>query len=178
LELKIHAMSVAAKKVKQGTDVAWFLDKLHKVEAELESIPSLLQNYIDLISNLGPTRLVERVSKQLEVQDFMELYERLKKSLSSDGEHNGAAETSQEIAPLYEEFATYIYYCVTLLQFFDDSLNALTISNVEEKALDQLARARQSLSVNPKVTRLMIDEFRKPLDMTVPSVMNIYHAKL
>ena len=173
LHLKIQAMRVAAKKVKQESEVTWLLDKLHKLEGELESIPSLLQNYNDLIKNLELTKRAEKGNGELQVKDFMELYERLKQDLPSYNQSKPAAEEGQETASLYEEFAVYIYYCATLLQFFDDRLNAAKLSEAEnKKAFDLLARARQSLSVNPRATRSMIDECRRIINITDPLVVS------
>jgi hypothetical protein len=62
---------------------------------------------------------------------------------------------------LSEEFATYIYYAITLRQLFNDGLKEATLRKPPDGGnLDTLAKSRQVLGVNPGITRALLKSFR------------------
>jgi hypothetical protein len=66
---------------------------------------------------------------------------------------------------------TYIYYSVTLLDFFKTSLSMTDLERAEKDgSLDRLARARQALSINPGITRGLVNRFRESQHMEVPNI--------
>ena len=64
------------------------------------------------------------------------------------------------------ELAAYLYFCATVLRFFDEALSEETLSEAERSgALDVLARARQSFAVNPGLAWGIVSSFRKMSDL-------------
>jgi energy-coupling factor transporter ATP-binding protein EcfA2 len=164
LGLKLHALIVVAKKLAVGPGLNSFLDKLHWLENELDSSPSLLQAYEDLLKGARPLPSDKAMTNG--ANGLVEVYDKLKERLSGDVPN---ADDTKMLYSLHEELASYIYYCVTLLQFFSEVLDANTLVQAEQgKAFDELARARQYLAINPSITRTMLDKFRKSFNMAVP----------
>ena len=55
----------------------------------------------------------------------------------------------------------YVYYTTTILQMFNNGLSETALTKPKAGgSLDDLARARQILSVNPRITRAILDTFR------------------
>jgi hypothetical protein len=83
-------------------------------------------------------------------------------ALLPDGEQN------PELQQLRWQAATYAYHCTTLLEVFTDEL---TNDRFDQRRpdIDELARAKQSLSTHPQVAWLMLDDFRSAWGLTVPS---------
>ena len=138
LSLKLHAMTVVATKLNRGPGLNCFLDHLKSLENQLDSAPNLLQAYKNLLSGSKPltdTRLTN------EANGLVAVYEKLKQRLSGNVANTGDANA---LCALHEELATYIYYCVTLLEFFSDVLDGNQLAQAEQsKVFDELARARQ-----------------------------------
>ena len=164
LGLKLHAITIVAKKLTSGPGLSSFLNNLQSLENELDSAPSLLQAYEDLLKGSKPLPSDKTVTNG--ANGLVEVYDKLKQRLSGDVPNAGDTKT---LYSLHEELATYIYYCVTLLQFFSDVLDGNKLKQAEKnKAFDELARARQYLAINPSITRTMLDKFRQSFNMTVP----------
>jgi hypothetical protein len=75
-----------------------------------------------------------------------------------DDRHNAAdeaAEARTKLARLRIEFAAYLYYCATMMEFFNADLTMERLKEAEEvggdMSIDQLARARQAFAVSPQV---------------------------
>jgi hypothetical protein len=83
--------------------------------------------------------------------------------LPEGGEH-----ADPELTPLRWQAATYVYHCTTLLEVFTDGLTDDRF-NRRRSAIDELARAKQSLSTHPQVAWLMLDDFRAAWGLTVPT---------
>jgi hypothetical protein len=69
----------------------------------------------------------------------------------------------------YDQLAAYIYYAMTLLQFFKNTVtkDSLT-SQAKHSHLDDLAKARQALADNPSITRTIVGAFRKVHNLPDP----------
>jgi hypothetical protein len=75
-----------------------------------------------------------------------------------------------KLKALCVEFGTYLYFCATICQFFQNSLTQNTFDDAWQKGhIDQLARARQAFSVNTIISRSLIDVFRKERGFEIPS---------
>ena len=148
-----------------------FLGKLHRLETGMDSISSLLDCYSDLMGDLQQKPAPEKPLRHSLLKGSVAFVDSLREKVSSGRERQEPAAGRKEIASLVEELATYIYYCVTLLEFFTDDLDAIKFNKAEEaKGFNELARARQALAVNPKISRLMISRFRVCYSMAIPEV--------
>ena len=74
-----------------------------------------------------------------------------------------------KLASLREELGSYLYYAVTVQEFFCEGIDEFFCEGIDEKtfkkdecsiALGQLARARQDLAISPKIARSIITSFR------------------
>ncbi len=163
LGLKLHALTVVAKKLTPSPSLGSFLERLQLLEKELDSSSSLLQAYQDLLQGGRPLPLDKSMTDG--ATGLVEVYDKLKLRLSGDVPN---ADDTRTLYSLHEELATYIYYCVTVLQFFSEVLDAKMLIQAErEKSFDVLARARQYLAINPSITRTMLDNFRESFKMPV-----------
>ena len=166
LQLKLHALTVATKDVPAGARLNSFLTQIHKLENELDSPSSLIEAYQSLMNASRPepsdgTSTNGGESPLLELPD---------KSKQGPTAKPTKADDAKTLHALNEELASYIYYCVTILEFFNDVLNENTFAEAEQKMVfDELARARQYLAVNATVTRSMLDKVRKSFGIQVPS---------
>jgi hypothetical protein len=67
-----------------------------------------------------------------------------------------------QISSLYEELSTYLYYSITLMEYFRKEWDKETINKADIRGtFSQLARARQFLEINPSITTSILNEFRK-----------------
>jgi hypothetical protein len=73
----------------------------------------------------------------------------------------------EETASLSTELGVYLYYSVTLVEFFgQEDLSPETLKAAEESgALEQLARARQFFAINPRIAESVIAGFREQYSM-------------
>jgi hypothetical protein len=83
-----------------------------------------------------------------------------------NGEQSDAIrEPRQQIARIRTEMSAYYYYSSTILAFFNDSLSIAKLKRAETDSgpasVDQLARARQAFSVNPRLAWTAISAFRQ-----------------
>jgi hypothetical protein len=95
---------------------------------------------------------------------------RLTRSLSADKEEAKLlAARRLQLAALGKELTTYVYYSDTLLRYFGPDYHKLSAAEAsgERGSLNYLARARQSLSVNPAVAKSIIDDFRSARELPV-----------
>lgn len=67
----------------------------------------------------------------------------------------------ERLGELGEELVTYVYYATTVLEHFRNTLSETAITGAGKGGhLDDLARARQVLAVNPGITRSLLNAFR------------------
>jgi hypothetical protein len=165
LRLKLHALVVVAKKLSPDNRVSAFLERLHSLENNLTSTGSLLEAYEGLIRETQPA--ATKTAETNGAAGLIEVYDKLKQRLAGEVPDLSNAKA---LRSLHDELASYLYYCVTILEFFSEVINPALFARAEqEKAFDELARARQYLAINPAVTRKIIDKFRVSFGMTVPN---------
>jgi len=82
-----------------------------------------------------------------------------------------ASEEERRLAGLCFEFGNYLYFCATLLSYYDDRLDEVAFRRaLQEGAFDALAEARQSLSIDPKLAGELCAEFRQNMRLTDLSI--------
>ena len=166
LSLKLQALTVVAKRLTRSDQLSAFLDKVHSLQGKLQSSSDLLAAYVDLLKASKPVAPKENGSSG--ANGLVEVYDKLKQRLSGEAPSTG---DGKAIASLHEELASYIYYCVTVLEFFSNVLDAAKLQQAErDKVFDRLAQARQYLAINPSITRNMLDKFREEFKLTVPVI--------
>ena len=80
------------------------------------------------------------------------------------------SEDDRRLAALCKEFDSYLLCCATLLAFFGNQLDVSATKKAEQNGLfDGLAKARQSLSVDPKLSWYLCIAFRKKIGLPCPS---------
>jgi hypothetical protein len=69
------------------------------------------------------------------------------------------------------ELGNYYYFVATVLEFFNDELSENQLKKAETNGqLDLLARARQNMALDSKISILALNRFRRHWQMTVPPV--------
>jgi len=153
LRSKLHELSMAARAsmIELGAYHTW--ETIHKLEALLASddyffgrSPDLLEIYSDLLD--GASQASEPQAEPTKV-----------------------AANRERVSSLSTWLRVYLYYSVTLLEFFGrEDLSKETLKAAESSgALEQLAKARQFFDISPRAAELMITEFRKWHDLDTPS---------
>jgi hypothetical protein len=147
LKKKVHATEIAAKKaVASKEEVDDLLEQLRKLKALLDKS--------DPLSRICPVLLVA----------FTTLSQSAKPQPAWQKEVVEPSATTREdsLASLRTELAVYLYYCVTLVEFFgQDDLNIDTLKEAEKSGtLEQLAKAQQVISSSPHVAESAIGDFR------------------
>lgn len=78
----------------------------------------------------------------------------------------------RNIATLRWEAASYLYFCATLLDFFNDDLGQATLVNASVPggpgSLDNLAKGRRAMSLTPRLAWHLVTEFRQDRGLTAP----------
>lgn len=144
---KARAVSVSAKRLEVTQDVSPFLEELHRLACAEASDESLLSAF-----------------------QFFRTW-----AVASPPDKDGAESSKDEahvrsLKALKGELAAYTYFCLTLLEFFTNSLAEETLKTAEDKGqLLDLARARQALAVDPGISISLINSFRKSQSLTVPA---------
>jgi len=68
----------------------------------------------------------------------------------------------ERLHDLGEELATYVYYATTVLEYFRNTLTEQELMQPPKGGkLDDLARARQVLGINPSISKSLLNSFRK-----------------
>jgi len=81
------------------------------------------------------------------------------------------SDEERRLAGLCFEFGNYLYFCATLLSYYDDRLDEVAFRRaLQEGAFDALAEARQSLSIDPKLAGELCAEFRQNMRLTDLSI--------
>jgi hypothetical protein len=100
LESKLRAASIEAKDIRLEPEVEHLIAKTHELESLLESAdwysgscPALLESYQDLMNSVS-------------------------QGSAREGESAEVASKREKIASLSTELGVYLFYCVTLLEFF------------------------------------------------------------
>lgn len=90
-------------------------------------------------------------------------------TLSSDG-----LDADQQAREMRLEFACYVYFCMTLLQVFNDALDKDQMDRATQPTnhpatFDRLAEARAAFAVNPHLAWQLIDDFRQAWTLPLSS---------
>jgi hypothetical protein len=145
---KVQAVITSASKIELEPEGPEFIAALYSLEGALDNGRSLTPECAGL-----------RVS--------------LARVLSADKEEaKMLAARRLKLVALGKELAVYVYYADTLLRFFGSEFDEQKLEAAElaggHGSLNYLARARQSLGVNPAITKSMIDDFRTACGMGLP----------
>ena len=148
LKAKLRAAAITAKKLKLKTEVDEFVAELYRFDSTGVSELALLK----AIQSLFPRQTVNDLQA------------------GKKGEDIGRLSDYENLNALQEELASYLYYLLTILQFFQNSLSQESLTTEEEGGtLDYLARARQMFAINPSITRSMLNRFRGVHSLQSPS---------
>ena len=141
LKAKLRATAISAKKINLEPEVDIFLERLYGLENNFANVPKLLTASHDLLH-----------------------------IASSPNDDKARQLDCEKLGELGEEFATYVYYAGTVLEYFKNTLSQQAITQpASGGSLDDLARARQTLSVNPSITRALLNSFRIAHQLTTPA---------
>jgi hypothetical protein len=140
LQAKLRALVISIQNIKTG--VGSFAERLFELDSAIsgkESLPTFLQTAVNNSSYFTPP-LVSQDNKTKQKVD----------------------PTAELLVSLHNELSAYLYYSLTILQFFNNSLDQTTLMEAEANGhLDYLAKARQVLAINPTIARSLIKSFRK-----------------
>lgn len=159
LNSKLRAVSVAAKNITVGPEA----NQLFEVIYELKSNETLWSKPLYLLERCRELLTYADQEQDVPSQEGSET-EVAELSQSVDGQRplNETAHTWEQLSSLSTEFGVYLYYSVTLLQFFGENYSPERLKEAESTgALDQLTTARQFLSTNPRIARSIVTEFRR-----------------
>ncbi|HKS26491.1 MAG TPA: hypothetical protein VJS44_01665 [Pyrinomonadaceae bacterium] len=151
IKAKIRAMTISAKRIELEEEVDFFLEKLYEAEDRLAA------------STVNGNELLLQSAQTLLLR---------KETVKNPNGNQEMAANCEKIRSLMDEMAIYLYYSVTLLQFFTNSLTetSLTQPTLPGGTLDDLAKARQLLAVNSSVTQKMLHRFRQAQEIPNPSL--------
>lgn len=142
LKHKLRAVSIEAKDIILEPEVTQLFEDIHKIEKTVESPKSLLGCCFDLLC-----------IKQVEAQHQ---------------ESNEVLANRRKLSSLRDELGTYIYYTVTMLEFFGEDTRETSFKHDEDSGVfKQLATARQFLSTNSSIGRSMITDVRRSHDLDI-----------
>jgi hypothetical protein len=83
---------------------------------------------------------------------------------------NDPSDDDRRLRALSIEFGCFLLYCATLMAFFTDQVSEATIRAAEQRgAFEALGKARQSMSLDPKLSWQLCAEFRRTIGMKCPS---------
>jgi len=147
LKKKVRATEIAAKKaVASNEEVDDLLEQLRKLKALLDTSDPLSRICPDLLASV--TTLSHSAKPQ--------------PARRKEAAEPSATTREDSLASLRTELAIYLYYCVTLVEFFgQDDLNISTLKEAEKSGtLEQLAKAQQVIASSPHVAESAIGDFR------------------
>ena len=140
LRAKFRAAAITAKKIDLETEVDVFLERLYEIESAPLSEDLLLKA----------------------AQDVFPSYSCDKTSADATNSKDKNNLKHEQLNALREDLGTYIYYLLTIIQFFKNSLSQGDLTKQDEgSTVDYLARARQMLVINSNITRTMLNKFRE-----------------
>lgn len=132
---KLNAVSIEAKEIMLEPEATEFFKEIIEIERKMDSTDSLLELVFKLQSN------VKTRNQYKESEDFVNL---------------------NKITSLRNELESYLYYSVTMMQFFSNKIDEKAFMDNELSSMfDMLAKARQFLSINPAIARSIIIDFRE-----------------
>ena len=148
MKSKLRATSITAKDIKLEPDRTQLLEDVHQLETALPTYHSLLKDGSDLLSGKQGSDQQHRESEEVLVE-------------------------CEKLASLRDELGAYLYYLLTLEEFFNEDIGVEIFKGDEGKdACKQLAKARQYLVFSPNLARSVITDFRKLHNMDIPPTPN------
>lgn len=143
LKHKLRAVSIEAKDIILEPEVTQLFEDIHQIEKAVESPKSLFGCCSDLLRGI----------KQVEAQ-----HQESKEVLAN----------RRKLSSLRDELGSYIYYTVTMLEFFGEDICETSFKHDEDSGVfEQLAIARQFLSTNSSIGRSMITDVRRSHNMDI-----------
>jgi hypothetical protein len=151
LQAKLRAIATSARKIKLEQRVDTFVEALFEIEAHIDDDDRLVESALAFFATDAAATIQTAQTDTVPPSQP-------DAARSNDDRDRAAA--IEEMRDLEEEIATYILYAVTVRRFFNDKLtkSMLTTSRRSGK-LDTLAKARQLLGVNPRITRALLRAF-------------------
>ncbi len=171
LRMKIRATVISAGKSGDSAGANEFIDKLCKMESGLGKSAALLGHYADLVKTIRSPLAPAANGSRPTTRDFMALYDGLmSRPAADDGATRKPDNYGEQICALGGQFATYVYYCATLIDFFGDGLDSTKLADAaSDQGIEKLAKARQLISVNQNVSRDLIGQFRQLNELPMPA---------
>lgn len=143
---KLNAVSIEAKEIMLEPEATEFFKEIIEIESIMDSTDSLLKFVFKFQSN------VKTRNHYKESEDIVNL---------------------NKITSLRNELEPYLYYSVTMMQFFSNNIDKNSFSDDEiSSTFDMLAKARQFLSINPAIARSIITDFRESHKMSTNKPQN------
>jgi len=148
VKAKLRATSIAAKKDGASeAEVNDLLERIRKLEALLDTadpLPTICPGLLD-----GYTALLASTAS----------FEPVWQGEVTEGP---TATRAEALASLSTELAVYLYYSVTVVEFFgQENVDIDTLQQAERSGgLEQLARARQFFTFSPRIAESAITDFR------------------
>ena len=138
---KLNAVSIEAKEIMLEPEATEFFKDIKEIERKMDSTDSLLKFCFNLQSN-------DKTQNQYQgSEDLVNL---------------------NKITSLRNELESYLYYSVTMMQFFSNKIDEKSFKDDELSGkFDMLAKARQFLSINPAIARSIITDFRESHKMSI-----------
>jgi hypothetical protein len=150
LRAKVHAVITSAGKIELEPEGPAFIAALYRLESAVDGRQPLLPECAGLNVSLSRALSADREEAKL------------------------LAARRLQLAALGKELTTYVYYSDTVLRFFGSDYAEWKLKAAESgggrDSLNYLARARQSLGVNPAVAKSIIDDFRRERGLPVESL--------
>jgi len=138
---KLNAVSIEAKEIMLEPEATEFFKDIKEIERKMDSTDSLLKFCFNLQSN-------DKTQNQYQ--------------------GSGDLVNLNKITSLRNELESYLYYSVTMMQFFSNKIDEKSFKDDELSGkFDMLAKARQFLSINPAIARSIITDFRESHKMSI-----------
>ena len=143
IQSKILATATSVRNFRSAPHGSFFLGELYNLQTSIEHKTDIRESCVNFL------------------KDYQRKFNTIPGSNKEVAEHDS-------IKSLHKGFAAYLYYCITIIDFFDKNLNTSTLKDAEDKgAFDKLARVRQCLSIEPAIAIDIIDTFRSMYKMEI-----------
>lgn len=170
LQSKINATIISAKKLDQPEAVSKLIAELSKFDSDLDVPPTqVLQICIRWLKEAqketapktnGQPEIPKTTQKRLSTPMVLEMF--VNQTLNKKPEK----EADKTLVGLKKEIMIYVYYCITLLEFFNIDLDANKLSSAERaQAIEKLAKLRQLFSLDVDTAKVRIGDFRTANNM-------------
>jgi len=139
LRAKLRAVAIATRSFAFDPEVTEFSALVFELEQAHPDMASLLDTSEKLLADASASRT---------------------QPAEGEGRAEQSDETSEELSRLRAELAGYLWYCATMLKFFQHELTKEEFEQTEATGtLDDIARSRQLLAINPDLARAKMASF-------------------